>query len=187
MKIIIGTQNPDKISGTLKAFQLMFREEVNIIGKATSSDVSDQPKSDPENRAGASNRCYNLFLKYGDEYDYYIGVESGLKPSVRHPGLFIMRDWVCIRNAIGQKSEGSNGGTYLAEPICELIRAGISLSQAMRRVFPDYTDVGGTLAYLSHDATTRGQEVTEAVKNALIPFLHPEIYSSYLNHNDAPA
>jgi len=179
MRIIVGTENADKITGTKEAFESMLRENIDLIGVSIPSNVPNQPRTDEENRAGAYNRSNNLFCKYPG-YDYYVGIESGLKPSLKYPELFIMRDWACIININGQVSEGSSGGIYLPQPVCELITKGLSLSKAMRQVFPDYNDVGGTLAYLTRGARGRKKEAYLVVQNALTPFLHPKHYSGYL-------
>ncbi|MDR1027308.1 MAG: DUF84 family protein [Rickettsiales bacterium] len=179
MKIIVGTENEAKVAGALGAFRAIFGADVSAAGRPVPSGVARQPKSDGESRAGAMNRSL-ILCNNCPGFDYYVGIESGLKPSSDHTGLFVMRDWVCVRNAAGQFSYGSGGGAYLPRAVCDLIRAGVSLSRAMRQAFPDYADVGGALAYLTNGATNRELEIRQAVLHAIVPFAHKMHYADYL-------
>ncbi|MCL2629691.1 MAG: inosine/xanthosine triphosphatase [Alphaproteobacteria bacterium] len=182
-KVLVGTENKEKVDGVRQALELLLGRQVEVTGESVPSGVPEQPKSEEENRAGAFSRASRLF-RDRPGYDFYIGIESGLKSSLQKQGLFIMRDWVCIINEKGQQAEGSGGGNYLPKPVCDLIHNGATLPKAMRQVFPDYTiGKGGALAYLTRGALDRSQEVCQVVFRAMIPFLHPVQYADYLNRD----
>jgi len=180
-KIIVGTENSDKIAGVQNAFRRLFGSNgAKITGLPVSSGVPKQPTSEDENRRGAFNRVYQLFHARHD-YDFYIGIESGLKESNRH-SLYIMRDWVCIANKLGQISEGSGGGNYLPQDVCDLIRhGGMSVNAAMHQIFSNYAGNNGVLAHLTKGTIGREEEVAQVTMRAMIPFLFPHQYGSYLN------
>ena len=131
MKILIGTKNTGKIEGAKQAFEKYF-ENVEIIGIAVSSDVSDQPLNEGI-FMGAKNRVKNL-KKYAKENnieaDYYTASEAGITNLL---GEWIDINAVVIEDKNGIQTVGTSQGFQIPEKYMDEIRA-TELGKVMDKV-----------------------------------------------------
>ena len=171
MKIIIGSKNPGKIEGALKAFEHYFND-IEIEGISVSSNVSEQP-IDKDIYLGAKNRVDNL-IKYAEnnniEADYYLGVESGITN--------LLGRWVIINVAvIKDKDAYESWGTSPAFPVPDKYVNDIittDLGKVMDKKFDKNdlrSNVGG-ISFLTNNVITRVDQTEEAFIMALTQYIN---------------
>lgn len=168
MKVIVASGNPVKQQACKKAFEMIFPEkEIEIIGKAISSGVSDQPMSDRETLVGAENRAKKSVLS--GEADFYIGIEGGIERSNNHTHSFA---WIVIFD--GKKMGKSRTTTFLLpQKVVDLIDQGYELGDANDIVFKKHNSKqnNGAVGLLTNNLVTRTSLYKQAVVLAMIPFL----------------
>ncbi|WNS74641.1 DUF84 family protein [Bacillus sp. DTU_2020_1000418_1_SI_GHA_SEK_038] len=130
MKIVIGSNNPVKVS----AVQSVFQHD-QVISVNVPSGVSDQPFSDEETIRGAINRAYSA-LEAGNG-DIGIGLEGGVQET--EYGLFL-----CNWGALAEKDKSPiiAGGARIPLPkaIADRLLEGEELGPVMES-FTEKEDV----------------------------------------------
>lgn len=176
-KIVVASKNPVKINATLAGFRAMFLDETfEASGVSVPSDVSDQPMSDAETRAGAGNRVENA-RRENPGADFYVGIEGGVEPKERDMAAFA---WVVISSKDGASGQGRTGTFFLPPRIAELISRGMELGQADDVVFgrTNSKQEEGAVGLLTGGVMNRTGYYVEAVTLALIPFKNPTLYEA---------
>ncbi|MDR7000519.1 DUF84 family protein [Neobacillus niacini] len=123
MKIIIGTENPAKITAVKNAFG---ETEAEFLSLDIQSGVSDQPFSDDETIQGAINRAVGA-LKQGNG-DIGIGLEGGVQES-KH-GLLIC-NWGALAAKGREPIIAGGARILLPEEVASRLRAGEELGPVM--------------------------------------------------------
>lgn len=122
MKIIIGSQNPAKIT----AVKNSFSDENEFVALDVPSGVSEQPFSDEETIKGAINRA-EAALKRGNG-DIGIGLEGGVHETSF--GLLIC-NWGALVSKVGKPIIAGGARLPLPEEIAIRLRAGEELGPVM--------------------------------------------------------
>ncbi len=174
--IIVGSQNPVKISCTESAFSEAFNRAVLVNGLGTSSGVSDQPRGDEETYLGAVNRAKNARSMF-PEADYWVGIEGGVSEDAH--GMYAFA-WVHIENKAGQVGRSKTATFYLPSGIVELIDSGMELGSADDQFFSrnNSKHQGGSVGILTREILGRKSYYYQAVVLALIPFLNENLYEN---------
>ncbi len=88
-KVIIASLNPAKINAVKSAFEAAFPDlDFYFEGTNVPSEVSDQPMTNDETKAGALNRVRNAKSAIKDG-DYYVGLEAGIEGNVTFAWMII--------------------------------------------------------------------------------------------------
>lgn len=174
-KIIVASKNPVKINTTREGFAKMFPEELfEIEGISANSDVPDQPMSEQETIAGATNRANNASKEISDA-DFWVGIEGGLEEINGEMAAFA---WIIIKSKDNIIGKGRTGSFFLPKEVTKLIKQGYELGVADDMVFKreNSKQVNGAVGILTGDILTRTTYYEQAVILALIPFKNPNLY-----------
>ena len=170
LKVVITSQNIAKINAVKAAFQEVFPDkkiEFNAI--SVESGVSEQPMSNEETLEGARNRIKNAQKKV--VADYYVGMEAGIEKNRTFA-------WMVIHS---KNKEGLSRSACLPLPpqILKAIASGKELGEAMDEVFKqkNIKQKGGAIGIFTNHCLTRTTVYQQALILALIPFIHPDLYS----------
>jgi inosine/xanthosine triphosphatase len=176
MKILVGSNNPVKITATQAAFERYFTE-VHVEGLAVEPGVPSQPIGTEtflgaENRAtmlGSENERRNLGA------DYVVGIEGGV--------LSLHNAWfsfgaVCIMDRKGHNGLGTSPLFPLPNKIVREINKGKELGHIIDAVSDSCNSKqkNGAIGFLSRDQISRHDIYEQAVIMALLPFLNPQLY-----------
>ncbi len=170
----VGSENPVKIHCVAQAvaeFWLTSR----VVGISTDSQVSAQPKSEPEMYIGALNRAQQALANI-TAANHGVGIEGGIVDNETGMWAFAV---VVIVDRNHRISEGQTGRFKLPEGVARLIREdGLELGEADDRFFGRHNSKQneGAIGILSDGKITRAELYKPAVIFALLPFLHPEYY-----------
>lgn len=127
MKILIGTQNDEKVSTAESVLkELLPVDEFALIGMDVPSGYGETPV-DEETKLGAYNRAKALMAEH--ECDYAIGIESGI---IERYGDVYEEAWCCV---IGPDTTvyGYSSGLKVPEVITRKMKAeGLEHYQALR-------------------------------------------------------
>ncbi|WP_224995920.1 inosine/xanthosine triphosphatase [Cesiribacter sp. SM1] len=172
--LVVASANPVKVQAALAGFQKMH-PGANIITKPISvaSDVADQPMSDEETLAGATNRVANAMQEQPDA-DYWIGIEGGVQPLAGELTAFA---WIVVRSK-KQTGKARTGTFFLPRAVTELVEQGIELGTADDMVFgsKNSKQAGGAVGLLTGNVVDRKQLYEQAVVLALVSFKWDQLY-----------
>lgn len=177
-KIIVASKNPVKINATKEAFEKVFpHTKFAVVGVIVASGVSDQPMSDEETLLGAKNRATGA-KKTKPKADYWVGLEGGIDT---FGGDLVTFAWGVILDT-SRKGEAKSASMLLPKKVVDLIHQGKELGDADDIVFnrKNSKQENGTVGILTNDAITRTDLYRDTVVLALIPFLHPTLYTPSL-------
>ena len=173
LKVRMGSENPNKIAA-VKEMLSMFYERLDVKGVAADSGVPEQPFGD-ETMEGAVNRARNAI---GDA-DLGIGIEAGLFEidgkhfDVQYCAIVDKRGWITI---------GHGPGFYYPKGVVELVKGGMSISEAMKELF-GVDDIGykqGAIGFLTNERYDRRELTKSAVLMAFVPRIKHELYRDIL-------
>lgn len=177
MKILIGTENPGKITGAKIAFERYF-PNVSVQGISVSSDVGEQPV-DEEIYMGALNRVDNL-RKFADESnieaEYFLGVESGITNKL---GKWLIINVAVIKDKNGNESWGTSAAFPVPDKYAdEIIKT--DLGKVMDKIFRknDLRSGKGGIDFLTHGQVSRIDLTRDAFIMALTQFVNGGIWSN---------
>ncbi|MFA7315375.1 MAG: inosine/xanthosine triphosphatase [Candidatus Paceibacterota bacterium] len=177
MKVIIASKNPNKIS----AVEEVLREsesfpELEILGNAVPSGVSEQPISLEETIRGAIQRAQSA---YGDCM-YSVGIESGLM-EVPYTKSGYMNICVCVIHDGSVNHIGISSAFEMPTETTKLaLKEGIMLDTAFKKL--GHTDddrigySGGISEIITKGRSNRKEYAKEAVRMALIHIENPDLY-----------
>ena len=172
--IIIASKNPVKIQAALAGFQRMFPEDTFSISPASvSSLVSDQPGTDSETLAGATNRA-KLAQQQLPAADFWVGIEGGVQAAGSEISAFA---WVVVLSK-DQLGKGRTGAFLLPDAVANLVRQGKELGEADDIVFKRLNSKqdNGAVGLLTGNVIDRADLYEHAVILALVPFKNPDLY-----------
>ncbi len=172
--VVISSKNPVKVNATKQAFALVFPDQTfDFVEISAESGVSNQPLSNQETQAGATNRVNNVAAAHPGA-DFYVGIEGGVEQVGPDMHSFA---WVIIK---GQNKNGQarTGTFFLPAKVAELIHQGVELGAADDIVFAknNSKQQNGAVGILTGDVIDRTKYYLDAVVLALIPFRNPDLY-----------
>jgi inosine/xanthosine triphosphatase len=173
MKIAVGSINPVKISATENIFSKIYGE-VEVVGLEVNSGIPEQPIGIDETIRGAINRAKNV---YSDDFDFGVGVESGLMKTPHSISGYIDLQWCAIFDGDTITLGVSSGFEY---PLCviENVLKGKEVGDVMDKVtgIDDLGEKMGAVSYLSRGMLDRTQNTEQCILMAMIPRLNEDIY-----------
>ena len=173
MQIVVASKNPVKIEATRSAFAALLPDrEIDVVGVAVDSGVSDQPLTDDETRRGARNRATNATTARPTA-DYCVGLEGGLEVT---DGVLLAFAWIAIQSRSGVISCARSATLPLPDSIRDLIDQGLELGDANDKVFATKNSKqgGGAYGLLTGGLLTRESIYTETAMLALLPFVNEQ-------------
>lgn len=175
MRIVVGSQNPVKVSAVKIAFSHLFAEfEIVCEGIDAPSGVADQPMTSGETREGAINRV--VYCQQHSQADFYVAIEGGVDRFDYGPATFA---YVVIADQ-NRKSVGRSAILPLPPVVYQDLLNGEELGHVMDRLFhtQNIKQKGGAIGLLTNGMASRESSYTQALILALAPFLHTELYGS---------
>lgn len=172
MKIAVGTENPAKIEGVIRAFEKFF-ENVEVHPVKVDSGVGKQPFNDDTVR-GAINRARNA---YSDEFDFSVGVEAGLFENRFAVTGYIDFQVACVYDGEHYTLGFGPGFEYPPEVIDEVLK-GREVGEVMAEL-TGIENLGkkfGAIGFLTWKSVNRSMLTEMAVTMALIPWLNRNLY-----------
>jgi inosine/xanthosine triphosphatase len=173
MKIAVGSINPVKISATENIFSKIYGK-VEVVGLEVDSGVSEQPIGIDETIKGAINRAKKV---YNDDFDFSVGVESGLMKTPHSISGYIDLQWCAIFD--GHKvTLGVSSGFEYPPCVIENVLKGKEVGDVMDKVtgINDLGEKMGAVSYLSRGMLDRTQNTEQCILMAMIPRLNEDIY-----------
>ena len=173
-KIIVGSKNPVKVSGTLNAFEQAFpAKSFEVVGARAPSGVPDQPMSDEETLQGALNRAHYV-KDIHKEAEFWVGIEGGICQQGEMLEVFA---WIVVLsdNRMGR----ARTATFQLPPgMAAMIKSGMELGTADDMTFRRMNSKhgNGTVGMLTNDLIDREAYYAHAILLALVPFMKPHLY-----------
>ena len=174
-RVIIASQNPVKVNASKEGFLQVFSDtSYDFEGIKVASGVSDQPMSSQETYQGAFNRATGA-QKSQPDADYWIGIEGGIEKVKGHLEVFA---WIVILSNT-QQGVAKTASFILPQKVSELVKQGYELGTADDMVFrkKDSKKSSGSVGILTNGLIDRKEYYVQAVVLALIPFMHPDLYT----------
>lgn len=168
--------NPIKIAAALSSFRAVFPSlEFEAEGFAAPSGVSDQPMSDQETRAGATNRA-NWLKHASPTADFWVGIEGGMEPIEDE---WFASAWMVVLSSSGHTGEGKSGLFPIPPEVKRLVLSGMELGHANDKVFGEHNSkqAGGAVGSLTNGLVSRRGLYEHALVLALIPLSKPELFA----------
>lgn len=176
MRACLGTTNPSKITGVLRALRSVFGD-VDLVSFKVSTAIPPQPMGLHIVIEGAKRRAIEA-VKAGTDCDIGIGVEAGLYII---EGRFFDVQVVYIVSREGLEAFGLSPSFSVPDLfVKELI---LGNAKELEEVVDKYfgtTDVGskgGLVRILTRSAVDREDLTYYATMMALIPLINKELYS----------
>lgn len=172
MKIVVASGNPVKVRATEEAFRRALGvKDMDVLGIATESGVSDQPVSDAETLLGARNRSADA-RRRAPGADFWVGIEGGVEDVNGRLQAFA---WMSVRSTSGGSGEARTMTLPLPARIKALMEEGMELGEANDRVFDarNSKQAGGAFGLLTQGQHTRESVYVAALEMALLPILNP--------------
>jgi inosine/xanthosine triphosphatase len=176
MLILVGSENPVKISATRKAFE-RFYEGVSVKGMSVSSGVSDMPVNE-ETTMGAFNRANelkNLSERENLNADFFVGIEGGIG---KFFGEWFSFGMMCVIDKEGKRSLGSSPHFQLPPSVINKLLNGIELGDVMDEISGTHNSKQkfGAIGFFTNGAMNREQLYVAGLTAALAPFQHKNLY-----------
>jgi inosine/xanthosine triphosphatase len=182
MKIAVGTVNSAKIESVRKALEkikataqekkgLSFDvKEIDIIGIKTESGVNAQPLDEQETIAGAMNRAKAALESGNRDFDFGIGIESGIS---KVGEKVFEGGWVVIIDRKGEIGLASSNRYELRSPIMNILNQGKELSEAVESLtgLSEVKTTLGMSGVISNGIIDRSDSYVDAVILGFGPFL----------------
>ena len=175
VNIVVASCNPVKLDAVRQSVHLLFPDVTpKLVGVTVPSGVSEQPTSDAETLEGALNRATRAHERHPG-FDFGVGLEGGVHDDGNEMSSFA---WVVVRAADGTISRARTGTFILPDSLAQLVRSGVNLGEADRRVFglSDERLSEGTIGALTDGAVTRATLYAHAVTLAFVRFKQPHHY-----------
>lgn len=162
MRINVGSANPVKVEAVRSVMSRIYGS-VAVTGVEVESGVPEQPFESAV-REGAVKRASNAL---GDA-DLGVGIEAGVFERI--DGLFDVQ-YCAVIDRDGRLTVGTGPGFQYPPRIASLVRAGLTVGEAMRRAFGE-DDIGrrqGAIGFLSNGLLDRKALTEDAVMAAMVP------------------
>ncbi|MFT5162591.1 MAG: inosine/xanthosine triphosphatase [Alteromonadaceae bacterium] len=173
LKVVVGSLNPVKVNAVKNALQMVFADsQIECQGMRAPSEVADQPMTADETRKGAINRVN--YCKAHCKADFYVAIEGGVDQFEYGPATFA---YVVIANQ-SRQSVGRSAILPLPSIVFKALEQGEELGHVMDRLFntDNIKQKGGAIALLTNGCATRQGSYTQALIQAMAPFLYPELF-----------
>ncbi len=173
MKVAIGSRNPAKIEGVVRAYEF-FGIGIEVVPVEVESGVSRQPLSLEETVRGALTRAMRA-LEAAPEAEQGVGVESGLM-YVPILNRIVDLTVAVIADRDKKLSLGLSPAFELPPEVTRRIWGeGIELECIAESLsgIESIGEKGGFISYLTENRYTRSELVRQAVIMALVPRLCP--------------
>jgi inosine/xanthosine triphosphatase len=182
MKVLVGSENPVKITAVEGAFTRYFGE-VKVLGVKVDSKVSSQPINE-EIFAGARNRAQALRIinqKKQLGADFFVGIEGGI---IKLTGRWFAFGGICVLDKEGQEGCGTSPFFELPPTITKDLLKGTELGDVMDKLTGDTNtkQKQGAVGYFTKGILQRKDFYLNGLLMALIPFLHQESYFNRSQH-----
>ena len=182
----VGSTNPPKLEG-VRAALTPFSRDVTIRGVEVESGVPDQPLGFEELVEGARNRAESA--RRGGECDLGVGYEDGLVaipgPSGSSSGSWFNIGCAAVSDGVRISLGLSSGFAY--PPACwqRAVAERLPIGALFDRFWDRHREGApvpaqlsiGNVGKLTGGALTRAEYTRHAVVCALVPFLHPDLYT----------
>lgn len=176
MKILVGSNNPVKISSVEDTFKNYF-ENIEVIGIEVESGVSVQPIND-ETFTGAQNRALRL-KEINDSQnlnaELFVGIEGGI---TKQFGKWFAFGCMCVLDNNGRTGFGTSPHFELPQIVVEKLLQGIELGDVMDKIMNQQNtkQKHGAIGFFTNGVMNRKELYVEGLKVAVIPFLHKEMF-----------
>lgn len=173
-KVIVASKSPVKINATKQGFETMFPDEMfEFVAIHVASGVSEQPMTDSETLAGATQRAENA-SKELIEADFWVGIEGGIEKNSQGTEAF---SWVAIKSKGNKWGKGKTGTFFLPQEMATAVERGERLNDIDNRMFNrTNAEENGSIGLLTGDVIDRTKSNMYAVVLALIPFKNSNLY-----------
>ncbi len=175
-KVLVGSENPVKISSVETAF-LKYFDKVEVSGFNVESKVPAQPVNE-ETFEGAKNRALALLQKNQVESlnaDFFVGIEGGI---IKTYNRWFAFGGMCIINKEGQTGFGTSPHFELPQKIIDDLLNGIELGDVMDKIQNEQNtkQKHGAIGFFTNGRMSRSELYVPGLITALIPFLHPDLF-----------
>jgi len=175
VRVCLGTTNPSKITGVLRALRSVF-ENVDVASFKVSTAIPPQPMGLHIAIEGARRRAVEA-VKAGTDCDMGIGIEAGLYVV---EGRFFDVQVVYVVSRDGSESFGLSPSFSVPDIfVRELVLGGArELEEVVDKYFgtTDVGSKGGLVRILTRSAVNREDLTYYATMMALIPLINKELY-----------
>ena len=167
----VGTDNPVKLRAARRVFADLFdRVRVRLVPVATG--VPEQP-SDQQVPVGAMNRARDAL----QEADFGVGIEAGVLWDASI-GNYVDVQYCAVVDRAGRVTLGHGPGFEYPPAILDLVKAGKTVSQAMKEL-TGVDEMGskyGAIGYLTERRMDRDALTEAAVLMAMVPRIRRRLY-----------
>ncbi|NPA27011.1 MAG: inosine/xanthosine triphosphatase [Chloroflexi bacterium] len=172
---VVGSTNPVKLEAVRRALEALDGPNAwHVLGRAVSSGVGDQPRSDQETRRGARQRA-RASRQLVPQADLWIGLEGGIE---RIEGMWYTFGWVAALNPAGHWGSARSAAFPLPPAVARLLDQGWELGPADDAVFGTQQSKQhlGAVGLVTEGRLTRADLYAQAALLALTPLWRPELY-----------
>ena len=173
--IFVGSVNPVKINATSNAIAHKW-SDVEVVGQDVSSQVSEQPLTDEETKAGSVNRA-KAVLKKGLEklcrekkdlsgQTLGVGIEGGVYKNNEELWNTV---WVSVADSTGHVFSANGARFQVPEEVAKPILAGEEMGPILSKLMggQDVRRTNGFIGVVTKDFVDRTDEYTAIAKIAL--------------------
>ncbi len=184
LKICVGSLNPTKVNAVKIAFNKYFNN-IEIYKIKADSKVSDQPIGMKRTIQGAINRAESslnhlINKKRIREYIFGVGIEAGLAKIPFTKTGYMDFQFCAIVDEKKEVSLGTGIGFEYPQTIIEQVidKNGAEIGEIIGKLAGNINlkNETGAISFLSKNAITRTEILTQAVICALLPLINRELY-----------
>lgn len=166
MKIIVGTQNKDKVKIVKDSFTNLHLEvEVNSV--AVKSGIMGQPLDKRTTKKGAINRAKDAKKKKPDA-DFWIGLEGGLH---NYDDGYHLVTFTCLIDKNENKFIGEGNEIHLPKEVTRKVKNGEWFGDAIREYAKENE--------IDQNLITRIDPFTQAVENSYVDYIKTTVGLAY--------
>jgi non-canonical (house-cleaning) NTP pyrophosphatase len=135
MKLILGSESPLKrkaIGNVLSEFKSKktFEKEMEIVSKKVNHDLPITPVDD-DTFLSAKKRVELLINENVNEYDFFVGIESGL---IKRYEIWFEECWCIVANKKNRFYYGYSSGLSLPDSIVDRMKKGEKHSEIVEEI-----------------------------------------------------
>lgn len=172
MKILIASENGQKVNGVRQAFEIFYGNDIDVQGVTIPSGVSDEPIRD-EVYLGAKNRINGL-IEYAKENfieaDFFASIESGLIEIDKH---WINISYAIIEDKNGMRSVATSPGYPIPDKYVEEV-----INSDLKQLFEKIsTKEHSGISFLTHGEFNRKDLMRTGFIMALTQFVNGDLWT----------